>query len=136
MGHGPAHGAPGRDDDLGPERAGLGFDPRFDGDRGWRLRPASPDWPAGEHPGELDDGEPPPEGEDSWAEGAGPEDLDVWLDDGRMAALYGEAAQVTADAARARAARERYGRAAAEAAVAAEDRRGSGDARVGQDVSG
>ena len=43
-----------------------------------------------------------------------------------MAALYGEAAQVTADAARARAARERFGLTAAEAAVAAEDRRGPG----------
>jgi hypothetical protein len=126
MGHGPAHGAPGRDDDPGPERAGLGFDPRFDGDRGWRLRPASPDWPAGEHPGELDDGEPPPEDEDPCAGWVDPEDLDVWLDDTRMAALHGQAAQVTVDAARARAARERSGRSAATAGVAAEDRRGPG----------
>jgi hypothetical protein len=126
MGHGPAHGTPGRDDGPGPEPAGLDFDPRFDGDRGWRLRPSSPDWPAGEHPGELDDGEPPPEGEGTWAEGVDLEDLETWLDDGRMAALYGEAAQVTADAARARAVRERFGRSAAEAAVAAEDRRGPG----------
>jgi hypothetical protein len=34
MGHGPAHGAPGRDADPGPEPAGLDFDPRADGDRG------------------------------------------------------------------------------------------------------
>jgi Domain of unknown function (DUF222) len=126
MGHGPAHEAPGRDDGPGPERAGLDFDPRFDGDRGWRLRPSSPDWPAGEHPGELDDGEPPPEDEDPCAGWVDPEDLDVWLDDTRMAALHGEAAQVTANAARARAARERSGRSAAAAGVAAEDRRGPG----------
>jgi len=126
MGHGPAHGAPGRDDGPGPEPTGLDFDPRFDGDRGWRLRPSSPDWPEGEHPGELDDGEPPPEDEDVWAEGVDPEDLETWLDDGRMAALYGEAAQVTANAARAREVTGRLGLTAAEAAVAAEDRRGPG----------
>jgi hypothetical protein len=126
MGHGPAHGAPGRDDDPGPERAGLGFDPRFDGDRGWRLRPSSPHWPAGEHPGELDDGEPPPEDEDPCAGWADPEDLDVWLDDAQMAALYAEAAQVTADAARAREVTGRLGLTAATAGVAAEDCRGPG----------
>ena len=31
--------------------------------------------------------------------GVDPDDLAVWLDDARMAAFYGEAAQVTADAA-------------------------------------
>src|ERR1700683_2836487 len=126
MGHGPAHGAPGQDDGPGPEPTGLDFDPRFDGDGGWRRRPSSPDWPEGEHPGELDDGEPPPEDEDVWAEGVDPEDLETWLDDGRMAALYGEAAQVTANAARAREVTGRLGLTAAEAAVAAEDRRGPG----------
>jgi hypothetical protein len=126
MSHGPAHGTPGRDGGPGPEPAGLDFDPRFDGDRGWRLRPSSPGWPKGEHPGELDDGEPPPEDEDTWAEGVDAGDLETWLDDGRMAALYAEAAQVTADAARARAVRDRLGLSAAEAGVAAEDRRGPG----------
>ena len=67
-----------------------------------------------------------PEDEDAWAEGVDPEDLDLWLDDGRMAALYAEAAQVTADAARAREVRDRLGLTAAEAGVAAEDRRGPG----------
>ena len=126
MGHGPANGAPGRDGGPGPERAGLDFDPRFDGDRGWRLRPASPDWPAGEHPGEVDDGEPPPEDEDPCAGWVDPEDLAVWLDDAQMAALYAEAAQVTADAARAREVTDRLGLTAATAGVAAEDRRGPG----------
>jgi hypothetical protein len=126
MGHGPAREAPGRDDGPGPERAGLDFDPRFDGDRGWRLRPSSPDWPAGEHPGELDDGEPPPEDEDPCAAWVDPEELDVWLDDAQMAALYAEAAQVTADAARAREVTDRLGLTAATVAVAAEDRRGPG----------
>src|SRR6202050_3959015 len=126
MGPGPAGGAAGGSDGPGREPAGPVPGPRFDGDRGWRLRPSSPEWPVGYHPCELPDGEPPPEGEDSWAEGVDPEDLDLWLDDGRMAALYAEAAQVTADAARARAARDRFGRTAAEAAVAAEDRRGPG----------
>jgi hypothetical protein len=126
MGHGPAHETPGRDDGPGPEPAGLDFDPRFDGDRGWRLRPSSPDWPAGEHPGELPDDEPPPEDEDARADGVDPEDLEVWLDDGRMAALYAEAAQVTADAARARTIRDRIGLTVPEAGVAAADRRGPG----------
>src|ERR1700683_1950729 len=126
MGRGPAHGTPGRDDDLGPEPAGLDGDPRFDGDRGWRLRPSSPDWPAGEHPAELPADEPPPEDEDAWADGVDPQDLAVWLDDAQMAALYAEAAQVTADAVRVRAAREQFGRTAALAGVAAEDRRGPG----------
>jgi len=98
MGHGPAHGDAGRDEEPGRDPAGLDFDPRFDGDRGWRLRPSSPDWPAGEHPAELPDDEPPLEDEDAWAVGVDPEDLDIWLDDARMDALYREAAQVTADA--------------------------------------
>ena len=126
MGHGPAGRAPGRDEGPGRERAGLDFDPRFDGDRGWRLRPSSPEWPAGLHPSELPDGEPPPEDEDPQADGVDPEDLAVWLDDGRMAALCAEAAQVTANAAAARAVRERAGLTAAEAGVAAADRRGPG----------
>jgi hypothetical protein len=115
------------DDDPAREADGLVFGPRFDGDRGWRLRPSSPDWPAGQRPGELPDDEPPPDDEeDAWADGVDPEDLAVWLDDARMAALYAEAAQVTADAARARAVRERLGLTGAEAAVAAADRRGPG----------
>ena len=126
MGTGPAHQAPGRDEDPGPEPAGLAFEPRFDGDRGYRLQPSSPDWPAGYHPAELPEDEPPPEDEDAWAEGVDPEDQDLWLDDGRMAALYAEAAQVTADAARAREVRDRLGLTGAEAGVAAEDRRGPG----------
>ena len=132
MSYGPAHETPGRDEDPGREPAGLGGDPRsdgeprFDGDRGWRLRPSSPDWPAGEHPAELPDDEPPPEDEDAWADGVDPEDLAVWLDDAQMAALYAEAAQVTADAARARQVTDRLGLTAATAAVAAEDRRGPG----------
>ncbi len=126
MGTGPAHEAPGRDEDPGPEPAGLGWDPRFDGDRGWRLLPSSPDWPAGERPGELPDDEPPPEEEDAWAGGPDPEDPGAWLDGEDLAAVYREAAQVTADAARARAVRDRLGLTAAEAGVAAEDRRGPG----------
>jgi len=132
MSYGPAHETPGRDEDPGREPAGLGGDPRFDGeprfdgDRGWRLRPSSPDWPAGEHPAELPDDEPPPEDEDAWADGVDPEDLAVWLDDAQMAALYAEAAQVTTDAARAREVTDRLGLTAARAAVAAEDRRGPG----------
>ncbi|MGH3151730.1 MAG: hypothetical protein ACRDOB_13535, partial [Streptosporangiaceae bacterium] len=104
MGHGPAQGAPGRDEDPGPEPAGLDFDPRFDGDRGWRLRPSSPEWPAGERPGELPDDEPPPDDEDPWVGGPDPEDPEAWLDDPEdadLAAVYAEAAQVTADGARA-----------------------------------
>ncbi len=132
MGDGPAHETPGRDEDPRREPAGLGGDPRFDreprfdGDRGWRLRPSSPDWPAGQHPAELPDDEPPSEDEDAWAGGVDPEDLAVWLDDAQLAALYAEAAQVTADAARARAVRERLGLTGTEAGVAAEDRRGPG----------
>ena len=126
MGPGPAGGAAGRDEGPGREPAGPVPGPRFDGDRGWRLRPSSPEWPVGYHPSELPDDEPPPEDEDVWAEGIHPEDLDLWLDDGRMAALYTEKAKVTADAARARATRDRLGLSAAEAAVAAEDRRGPG----------
>jgi hypothetical protein len=64
MGHRPAHEAPGRDEDPGREPAGRGWDPRFDGDRGWRLRPSSPDWPAGYHPAELPDDDPPSDGEE------------------------------------------------------------------------
>jgi Domain of unknown function (DUF222) len=127
MGHRPAHEAPGRDEDPGREPAGRGWDPRFDGDRGWRLRPSSPDWPAGYHPAELPDDDPPSDGEeDAWAGGPDPEDPEAWLDDADLAAVYREAAQVTADAARARAARERFGLTGAEAGVAAEDRRGPG----------
>src|SRR5579862_8153625 len=83
MGYGPAHELPGRDDDPGREPGGPDADPRFDGDRGWRLLPSSPDWPAGEHPGELPEDDPPPDGEDSWAGGIDPEDLALWLDDAR-----------------------------------------------------
>jgi hypothetical protein len=39
------------------------------GTGGWRLRPASPDWPTGEHPAELPDDEPARKGEDAWADG-------------------------------------------------------------------
>ena len=101
MGNGPAHGAAGRDEAPGREPAGPCVDPRFDGDRGWRLRPSSPERPEWELEALADD-EPPPEDEDPWGPGLDPDDLALWLDDGRMAAFYAEAAQVTADAARAR----------------------------------
>jgi hypothetical protein len=114
------------DDDPAWEADALAFDPRFDGDRGWRLRPSSPDWPAGERPDELPDDEPPPDEEDAWAGGPDPEDPQAWLDEEDLAAVYREAAQVTAEAARARAVRDRLGLTAAEAGVAAEDRRGPG----------
>ena len=123
MGPGPAGGAAGRDEGPGREPAGPVAGPRFDGDRGWRLRPSSPEWPAGYHPCELPDDEPPPEDEDVWAEGIDPE---AWLDDADVAAVYREAAQVTADAARARAVRARLGLTVPEAGVAAADRRGPG----------
>jgi hypothetical protein len=122
----PAHGAAGRDEDPGREPAGPCFDPRFDGDRGWRLVPSSPERPEWELAALADD-EPPPEDEDSWAVGVDPEDLALWLDEGRLAAVYAEAAQVTADAARAREATDRLGLTAAMGAVAATDgRRGPG----------
>ena len=137
-GNGPAHGAAGRDEDPGREPSGLGgvprpdqdppsdLDPRFDGDGGWRLRPSSPERPEWELAALADD-EPPPEDEDSWAGGVDPEDLAVWLDDARLAAFYAEAAQVTADAARAREKTDRLGLTAAMGAVAAADgRRGPG----------
>ncbi len=74
-----------------------------------------------------DDGEPPAEDEDPWGSGLDPEDLAVWLDDTRLAVVYAEAAQVTADAARARAVTDRLGLTAAMGAVAAADgRRGPG----------
>src|SRR5579859_2383492 len=126
MGYGPADQVPGRDDGPGRGPGGPDPEPRFDGDRGWRLLPSSPDWPAGEHPGELPEDEPPPEEEDSWAEGIDPADLEMWLDDARMAAFYAEAAQVTADAAEARARAGRAGVIPVTASVAAEDRRGPG----------
>ncbi len=126
MGHGPAHGIPRRDDDPGREPGDPDPDPRSGGDRGWRLYPSGPDWPAGEHPADLPEEEPPPEDEDSWAVGVDPKDLDLWLDDGRMAAFYAEAAQVTENATLARAAAERAGVIPVTAAVAAEDRRGPG----------
>src|SRR5579863_9632863 len=140
MGYGPAHQTPGRDDDPGRKPGGPDsgpqpdgrdpggpeLDPRFDGDRGWRLLPSSPDWPAGERPGELPEDEPPPEEEDWCAGDVDPADLALWLDDARMAAFYAEAAQVTADAAEAKARAERAGVIPAVASVAAEDRRGPG----------
>ena len=126
MDHGPAHGAPGRDEDPSREPAGLDYDPRFDGDRGWRLRPSSPERPEWELAALADD-EPPPEDEDPWGPGLDPEDLAMWLDDGRMAAFYAEAAQVTADAAAAREKTDRLGLTCAMGAVAATDgRRGPG----------
>ena len=133
MGNGPAHGAAGRDEDPGREPAGLGGvprpdgDPRFDGDGGWRLLPSSPEWPAGEHPADLPEDEPPPEDEDPWGSSLDPEDLALWLDDTRLAAFYAEAAQVTADAVAAREKTGRLGLTAAMGAVAATGgRRGPG----------
>src|SRR5579863_3578558 len=126
MGYGPADQVPGRDDGPGRGPGGPDPEPRFDGDRGWRLAAPSPDWPAGEHPGELPEDEPPPEGEDWCAGDVDPADLALWLDDARMAAFYAEAAQVTADAAEAKARAERAGVIPAVASVAAEDRRGPG----------
>ncbi|MGH3149944.1 MAG: hypothetical protein ACRDOB_04330, partial [Streptosporangiaceae bacterium] len=97
------------------------------GTGGWRLLPSSPEWPAGERPGDLPDEEPPPDDEDAWVGGPDPEDPAAWLDDADLAALYAEAAQVTADAARAREVTDRLGLTGAMGAVAATDgRRGPG----------
>jgi len=140
MGYGPAHELPGRDDGPGREPGGPDsgrqpdgcepggpdLDPRFDGDRGWRLLPSSPEWPAGERPGELPEDEPPPEEEEWCAGDVDPADLEMWLDDARMAAFYAEAAQVTADAVQAKARAGRAGVIPVTASVAAEDRRGPG----------
>ncbi len=88
--------------------------------------PSSPQRPQWERDVLAGD-EPPAEDEDPWGSGLDPEDLAVWLDDTRMAAVYAEAGQVTADAARARAVTDRLGLTAAMGAVAAaEGRRGPG----------
>ena len=138
MRDGPAHGAAGRDGAPGREPSGLGGvprpdqdprpdgDPRFDGDRGWRLVPSSPERPEWELAALADD-EPPPEDEDPWGSDLDPDDLALWLDDGRMAAFCAEAAQVTADAVAAREKTDRLGLTGAMGAVAATDgRRGPG----------
>ncbi len=126
MRHGPADEAAGRDEDPGREPAGLGLDPRFDGDQGWQLVPPSPQRPQWELDALADD-EPPAEDEDPWGSGLDPDDLAVWLDDTRLAAVYAEAAQVTADAVRAQAVTDRIGLTGAMGAVpAAAGRRGPG----------
>ena len=126
MGQRPADGAAGRDGAPGREPSRPCFDPRFDGDRGWRLVPSRPERPEWELDALADD-EPPPVDEDPWGSGLDPEDLALWLDEGRLAAVYAEAAQVTADAARAREKTDRLGLTAAMGAVAAADgRRGPG----------
>ena len=138
MRDGPAHGAAGRDGAPGREPSGLGGvprpdqdprpdgDPRSDGDGGWRLVPSSPERPEWELEALADD-EPPPEDEDPWGSDLDPDDLALWLDDGRMAAFYAEAAQVTADAVAARDTTGRLGLTGAMGAVAATDgRRGPG----------
>ena len=88
--------------------------------------PSSPERPEWELAALAED-EPPPEDEDPWGSDLDPEDLALWLDDGRMAAFYAEAAQVTADAVAAREKTDRLGLTGAMGAVAATGgRRGPG----------
>ena len=88
--------------------------------------PSSPERPEWELAALADD-EPPPEDEDPWGSDLDPDDLALWLDDGRMAAFCAEAAQVTADAVAAREKTDRLGLTGAMGAVAATGgRRGPG----------